>query len=249
MPAAASTIHDTNARPRTPAQAEASRANGACSRGPTSAEGRRRSALNATRHGLRARAGATPSLSFEDEAKLAGLRSDLARRWPVETAAERHWLDALARCHLRQEKLDALELLVMDALLSGTNEPGLPALATLLRYRRQVARETGEASANLAALIDARPRLEVDTNEPETANEMPAPDEADEAPGAACGAGVRPVPDTPEHDTNEPDARARRVQGQVALAMAIHAEALRKLRGGRGGVTPAAVHPPISVVK
>ena len=236
MPAAASTIHDTNARPRTPAQAEASRANGACSRGPVSGEGRRRSALNATRHGLRARPGAPPP-SVEDEAALAGLRSDLARRWPVETAVERHWLDALARCHLRQEKLDALELLVMDALLSGTNQPGLPSLATLLRYRRQVARETNEAGANLQALIEARPARGVDTNEPGAwpeAREGAAAHETDAAPGAACGAGVRPVPDTPEHDANEPDARARRVQEQVVLAMAIHADALKKVRAGAG---------------
>ncbi|MCB1884056.1 MAG: hypothetical protein KDG89_08695 [Geminicoccaceae bacterium] len=146
-------------KPRTPAQAQASRTNGATSRGPVTEAGRRRSSQNGRRHGLRSRA---PVLDAEDGKDLAALRVDLLRRWPVETPVERHWLERLAACHLRQAKLEAIEFLAMDRFLFDTNEPDagprLPSLATLLRYRRQIAREMEEAGRNLRGLIDARLR-------------------------------------------------------------------------------------------
>ena len=100
-----------------------------------------------------------PVLDAEDRKELAAIRSDLLRRWPVETPVERHWLERLASCHLRQAKLEEIEFLAMDALLFDTDEPEarrLPSLATLLRYRRQVGRDMAEAGANLQTLIEAR---------------------------------------------------------------------------------------------
>ena len=142
--------------PRSAAQAEASRLNGARSRGPVTEAGRRRSAQNGRRHGLRSK---TTVLAAEDARELAAIRSDLRCRWPVETPVERHWLERLASCHLRQAKLEEIEFLAMDALLFDTDEPEarrLPSLATLLRYRRQVGRDMAEAGANLQTLIEAR---------------------------------------------------------------------------------------------
>ncbi|MCB1883531.1 MAG: hypothetical protein KDG89_05965 [Geminicoccaceae bacterium] len=144
---------------RTPAQRDASRKNGA-SRGPVTDAGRRRSSRNGHRHGLRSR---VLVLDAKDARGLAALRADLLRRWPVATPIERHWLERLAACHFRQQKLEAIEFLAMDAFLFDTDEPDapegkprLPSLATLLRYRRQIAREMEEAGGNLHRLIDAR---------------------------------------------------------------------------------------------
>ena len=61
------------------ARAEASRRNGARSRGPVTAAGKARSARNATRHGLRARSVLLADESARDFAGLAGaLRAELA---------------------------------------------------------------------------------------------------------------------------------------------------------------------------
>src|SRR3954447_17257173 len=67
----------------TPAQVDASRANGALSRGPATSEGKARSALNGTRHGLRCSTFAL--LPDEDPAKWAAhLDGYLARFRPAD---------------------------------------------------------------------------------------------------------------------------------------------------------------------
>ena len=197
MPAAASTIPDTNARPSRSQPRE---------RQPPRGPARRRRCPSRTRPSPPGCAATSPA---------------------ADRASGRHWLDTLARCHLRQEKLDALELLVVDALLIGTNEPGLPSLATL---RRQIVRETGEAFVNLQASIEARLVRGVDTNEPE-AGEGQAMRGTNEAPSTA---GEPDAVEALERDTNEPGARAQNVRGRVALGMAIYAQALMKVREGVG---------------
>ena len=228
-------------RPRTPAQAEASRRNGARSRGPVTDAGRRRSSQNSVRHGLRSKA---PVLGAEDARHLAALRSDLLRRWPVATPVERHWLERLAACHLRQQKLEAIEFLAMDAFLFDADEPDapeakprLPSLATLLRYRRQVAREMEEAGRNLHRLIDGRPGRAGGTDEPEGGEEDEGEadadgrddDEADAAfctdePGPEAARAVLPGPVFPD-PRRGPVGRCRAKRGETAV---------RFEAGGRG---------------
>ena len=76
-------------RPRSPAQIEAARRNGARSRGPVTAEGKARSAMNATRHGICA---ARPTFGQDaDPGELDALRAALVARWRPQDAAEAPW--------------------------------------------------------------------------------------------------------------------------------------------------------------
>src|SRR4051794_41818269 len=120
------------------AQSAASRANGALSRGPATPEGKARSALNGTRHGL---AGPFRLLPAEDATAYERLRAALLA--PAD-AAEEHWVEELAFAAWRLRRLRALDA------ADGTSEPepqaraepdetarlpSLATLATLARYR------------------------------------------------------------------------------------------------------------------
>lgn len=72
-----------------PAQAAASRANGAASRGPVTDAGKARSARNGTSHGLRG--GDFCLLPGEDGEELALLEHAVAADWHPRDAFERHW--------------------------------------------------------------------------------------------------------------------------------------------------------------
>ncbi|MDX6751651.1 hypothetical protein SH611_17740 [Geminicoccaceae bacterium 1502E] len=140
----------------TAAQSDASRRNGARSRGPVSGEGKARSARNGTRHGLFA---AELELTSEEQAHLAALLDDLGRRHRPEGAAEEHWVRQVAVTMLRRERLDVLEMRVLDLAVEGAEalrEAGLPSPATVLRYRVRLQRDHEHAMRELAAARDAR---------------------------------------------------------------------------------------------
>lgn len=139
---------------RTTLQIEASRRNGARSRGPRTAGGKARSAKNATRHGLTSR---TAVLVREEErAAHAALRADLSARWRPRGALEEHWLQSLLDALWRLSRLDLLEARALEALLEGGEGGGLPSLATLCRYRARIARDIREAEGRLRELREAR---------------------------------------------------------------------------------------------
>jgi hypothetical protein len=144
----------------TPAQSDASRANGALSHGPATPEGKARSALNGTRHNLH---GPFRLLDGEDAARFEALRADLRARHAPLGEAEAHWCDELARAAWRQRRLFALEDAAMVTPLlpgEGAAEPDrLPSLATLARYRARIERDTRLAREQLEALKAARPRM------------------------------------------------------------------------------------------
>jgi hypothetical protein len=134
------------------ARAETARRNGALSRGPATPEGKARSALNATRHGLCART----MVPGEGEAagELIALRAALLARWRPLDAAEAHLVEELVFAAWRQIRLRAVEDAVLVALSRGPEQqaPGLPSLATLIRYRGRIDRDIARASEELAHL-------------------------------------------------------------------------------------------------
>ncbi|HFA60232.1 MAG TPA: hypothetical protein ENJ83_06035, partial [Rhodospirillales bacterium] len=118
---------------RTPAQIEASRRNGARSRGPRTAEGKARSAANSRRHGL---CSSRLMLRGEEERRaFAALLADLEARLAPVGEAERHLVEELAVVSWHQRMLRTVESRALEALAGGEPAPGLPSLATLCRYR------------------------------------------------------------------------------------------------------------------
>ncbi len=152
----------SNLNPR----AEASRRNGARSRGPVSAEGRASSARNALKHGLRAsRIGV---LGNQDEAAFlsltAALRDELAPAGPLQEELA----DQIALAIWRARRSNRIETELFNyylekdrpscapapdfGLLVIRDRNGARALDTLLRYRGSVQAELFRALAALKAL-------------------------------------------------------------------------------------------------
>ena len=114
----------------TPAQAEASRLNGARSRGPVTPEGKARSALNGTRHGLR---GSTFTLlPDEDPAAWAALLAGYLARLRPADEAELACVERLAACDWREARLLRLEA---EMLFAGPTTRPNPTRASAGRAR------------------------------------------------------------------------------------------------------------------
>lgn len=131
-----------------PAQQQASRINGARSRGPSSPEGRERIAAAATRHGL---LGAFRLLPGEEEL-FASLRADYWRRLRPNDAAEAAAVDKIVMALWRERRLEVIENRLALALATGGPTDGLPSLATLIRYRARIARDRQNGEEELARL-------------------------------------------------------------------------------------------------
>jgi hypothetical protein len=215
------------------ARAEASRRNGAKSRGPRTPEGKARSAQNALKHGFRAQKHMV--LPGEDAVAFAELEAallaDLAPDGPLQEALARRVVAATWRLE-RAERIEAqLFARMMEAGNMGLalirDGNGARAFDTLLRYRGTAAAELwralralkalqAEAAARPAALperhalaaphavpIEPESRADPDDRAPSQAAREPAPLPA--APASAVPAGARPVP---MQLPDEPERRA-----------------------------------------
>ena len=183
----------------TPAQSEASRQNGARSHGPATPEGKARSALNGTRHGLR---GSTFTLlPDEDPAAWAALLDGYLARFRPADAAELACVERLAACDWREGRLLRLEAEMLFAGRGDTAEPD-PRLGwsrTLPRYAAAIRRDRKEALEQLEMLRAARPRLPAQPTLADAARFRWLAERIERA--------VAEGPVTPANDTREPEAQ------------------------------------------
>jgi hypothetical protein len=147
------------AAPVSNAHAEASRRNGAKSRGPKTPEGKARSAMNALKHGLRAEKYVTlVDEQWDDFVKLeAALTLELAPEGPLQSLLVRR----VARAAWRLMRADRLETEVFAERHFPGGGPGLAlirdgngtrSIETLLRYRGAAMAEFQRSLRMLKAL-------------------------------------------------------------------------------------------------
>ena len=170
---------------RTPVQIEASRTNGARSRGPVTEAGKTRSARNATKHGLRG--GPFDLLPGEDRKAFAALHTAVSSDWGPRDAYERRWVMELVNAMWRQDQLRGLELAMLTAAAaeSPPSEATIRKLATFARYGARIDKDIGRALQALRVLRN-RPdewidELQDGTQEPKAA-EPPREGHADVSP-------------------------------------------------------------------
>ena len=103
----------TAPRPRSPAQIEAARRNGARSRGPVTAEGKARSSRNALKHGL----AALEHFVLEDEApsELEELAARLIAEIEPESEIEARLVKRMAIAFWKSERAERIEVALFDA--------------------------------------------------------------------------------------------------------------------------------------
>ncbi|MFO1069757.1 MAG: hypothetical protein U1E14_14655 [Geminicoccaceae bacterium] len=131
-----------------PLQAEASRRNGARSQGPVSSEGKARSSLNATRHGLTAR---TLDLTEAETEAARVLRDGLLTRFLICDAVEMSALEAFVMAELKLRRIDGLEMEAVRSDAEGVR------LRILDRYRGRIVRDHERAERRLMQLVETRP--------------------------------------------------------------------------------------------
>ena len=163
------------ATPKSGARAEASRRNGATSRGPKTPEGKARAAQNALKHGMRAQKHVV--LPDEDGAEFAGLQAALIEELAPVGALQIVLARRVAVAAWRLARADRIEAELFEerrwadggvglALIRDGN--GTRSFETLLRYRGAAMAEfwralrtlkalQAEQAANIASSLAAQP--------------------------------------------------------------------------------------------
>jgi hypothetical protein len=193
------------------ARAEASRKNGARSRGPKTPEGKARVARNALRHAMRAEKYVV--LPEEDAAEFAGLEAALVEELAPVGTLQTVLAQRVAVAAWRLARADRIEAELFEerrfangglglALIRDGN--GTRSFETLLRYRGAAMAEFWRALKTLKALQAEQAAVGDMAATGYPAAERPAP-----PPPARMAHG--PIPDraAPRRDTNEPRPQAR----------------------------------------
>jgi hypothetical protein len=125
------------------AQLEANRANALHSTGPRTEEGRRRSSMNATKHGL---AGRTVLLPREDPEKYAAFVKEMVDAFAPANPRERELAQLVADQQWRLRRIRDIE---MDLLENGAT---VQELATLATYQQRILRMMRDAKRDLEGM-------------------------------------------------------------------------------------------------
>jgi hypothetical protein len=121
---------------RSPKQLQASRANGAKSKGPVTPQGKRNSSRNATRHGLLAE---TIVLETEHADRFLKLLNDLFEEHQPSTPTQIMLVETIAAARWRQSRIWGMQKVAFDHdVASIDTDPGSPALRAVLALRGSV---------------------------------------------------------------------------------------------------------------
>jgi hypothetical protein len=200
--------------PTSNARAEASRKNGARSRGPKTPEGKARSSQNALKHGLRAQKYLV--LPDEDGAEFAALEAalieELAPVGPLQSVLAQRVVSA----SWRLARADRLEAEVFEVRSYANASPGLAlirdgngtrSIETLMRYRGAAMAELMRSLRTLKALQAEQAALGATALEgapKRTAARPPVPH--------------RPQPNQPEPHQPEPCPKPNKPESRLAYA-------------------------------
>jgi len=184
---------------RTPKQIQASRANGARSKGPTTAQGKRNSSRNSIRHGLLAE---TVVLKEEHTGRFFDLLNGLIAEHQPATPTEVMLVETIAVADWRRSRIWGMQKENFDHDVASchvdTDSPALCAVLTLrsspesirshevlLRYEVAFDRQVSRALLRLQQIQEKRaarkfhaPPIEMEAIEPEESEqeELPAPE-------------------------------------------------------------------------
>ncbi len=112
-----------------PARAEASRRNGAKSRGPKTPEGKQRSAQNALKHGLRAETFAV--VGDEDPQEFAAFEAAMLDSLSPQDPLQGFFAGRIVRAAWRLERADQIEAELFDRQMEGLFDDGDLGLALI----------------------------------------------------------------------------------------------------------------------
>jgi hypothetical protein len=114
-------------------QIQASRANGARSRGPITAQGKRNSSRNSTRHGFSA---PDPSLDHDPRAAFLELRAGFLASLRPRNVAEAQLIHTMAVAHWRKLQVVEAQAIAMDrAMASHLADSSDPAKQAVLAFQ------------------------------------------------------------------------------------------------------------------
>ena len=206
-------------------KSETSRANGAKSRGPKTAEGREKSSRNSLDHGFTAKK--TILLACENQEQFQKMRSDYAATYQPGSAVEEDLVSEMVACRWRMQRLRLIETALidseMDRDLPGGETPEDPGCQLAFAFRRLVdeSRAISLASRYESRLHRIHERthrtlreLQESRKQHSAEPQAPAP-----APSPSVPVPEQAQPETaPEKSRNEPTPVARKARKSLLIA-------------------------------